>query len=229
MPLVAVNLYYLLGSTRLWIPPEEVKAHLPPEFALFPDTQVVLDCTEIYCQTPSSLLLQSEVYSTYKSHTTFKAMIGIAPHGVITFVSPLYAGSMSGSEIFKLSGITKLLTPEMAIMVDKGFLVDNLCPGKVYRPAFLVKNTQMTKENVQHTQAIARLRVHVERCIRRVKENKLFEKVIPLSMCGSIDQLFCCMPFGQLPEWTSGEGMGCTEVNGRELFFNQFFHLKLGS
>lgn len=183
-------LYYLLGSTRLWIPPEEVKAHLPPEFALFPDTQVVLDCTEIYCQTPSSLLLQSEVYSTYKSHTTFKAMIGIAPHGVITFVSPLYAGSMSDREIFKLSGITKLLTPEMAIMVDKGFLVDNLCPGKVYRPAFLVKNTQMTKENVQRTQAIARLRVHVERCIRRVKENKLFEKVIPLSMCGSIDQLF---------------------------------------
>ena len=41
-------LYYLLGSMRLWIPPEEVKAHLPPEFALFPDTQVVLDCTEAF-------------------------------------------------------------------------------------------------------------------------------------------------------------------------------------
>jgi len=125
-------LYYLLGSIRLWIPPEEIKAHLPPEFALFPDTQVVLDCTEIFCQTPSSLLLHSEVYSPYKSHTTFKAMIGIAPHGPITFVSPLYAGSMSDREIFKQSGIAKLLTPEMAIMVDKGFLVDNLFPGKVY-------------------------------------------------------------------------------------------------
>ncbi|KAG5273005.1 hypothetical protein AALO_G00171710 [Alosa alosa] len=144
-------LYHLLGSIRLWIPPEEVKAHLPPDFSFFPDTQVVLDCTEIYCQTPSSLLLQSEVYSTYKSHTTFKAMIGIAPHGAITFVSPLYAGSMSDREIFRLSGITKLLTPEMAIMVDKGFLVDNLCPGKVYRPAFLSKNAQMTKEDVQKT------------------------------------------------------------------------------
>ncbi|XP_031172173.1 uncharacterized protein LOC116061939 [Sander lucioperca] len=181
-------LYHLLGSIRLWIPPEDVKAHLPPEFAAFPDTQVILDCTEICCQTPSSLLLHSEVYSSYKSHTTFKAMIGIAPHGPITFVSPLYAGSMSDREIFKLSGITKCLTPEMAIMVDKGFLVDNLVAGKVYRPAFLVKNTQMAKEDVQHTQSIARLRVHVERCIRRV--NKLFEKVIPLSISGSIDQLF---------------------------------------
>ncbi|KAG9279343.1 hypothetical protein AMEX_G4865 [Astyanax mexicanus] len=183
-------LYHLLGSVRLWIPKEEVKAHLPPEFSAFPDTQVVLDCTEIFCQTPSSLVLQSEVFSTYKSHTTFKAMIGIAPHGPITFVSALYAGSLSDQEIFKLSGITKLLTADTAIMVDKGFLVDNLFPCKVYRPAFLSNRSQMCREDVQQTQSIARLRVHVERCIRRVKENKLFDKVIPLSVCGSIDQLF---------------------------------------
>ncbi|CAM4510210.1 unnamed protein product [Leuciscus chuanchicus] len=93
-------LYHLLGSIRLWLPKEVVQAHLPPEFSQYADTQVVLDCTEIFCQTPSSLVLQSEVFSNYKSHTTFKAMIGIAPHGPITFVSPLYAGSMSDREIF---------------------------------------------------------------------------------------------------------------------------------
>ena len=81
-------LCHLFGSIRLWLPAEEVKAHIPPEFSSFTDTQVVLDCTEIFCQTPSSLLLQSE--STYKSNTTFKAMIGIAPHGPIPFVSALY-------------------------------------------------------------------------------------------------------------------------------------------
>lgn len=183
-------LYTLLGSKRLWMPHEAVRAHLPPEFAAFPDTQVVLDCTEIFCQTPSSLLLQSEVFSNYKSHATFKAMIGMAPHGAVTFVSSLYAGSMSDREIFKLSGITNLLTPDMAIMVDKGFLVDDLAPCKVYRPAFLSKNAQMSMENVRQTQSIARLRVHVERCIRRVKENKLFDREIPLSVCGSIDELF---------------------------------------
>ncbi|XP_022519890.2 uncharacterized protein LOC111190408 [Astyanax mexicanus] len=183
-------LYILLGSQRLWIPPEVVRAHLPPEFSAFPDTQVVLDCTEIFCQTPSSLLLQSEVFSVYKSHSTFKALIGMAPHGAITFVSGLYAGSMSDREIFKLSGIINLLTPDMAIMVDKGFLVDNLAPCKVYRPAFLSRNTQMSREDVRQTQSIARLRVHVERCIRRVKENKLFDKAIPLSVCGSIEELF---------------------------------------
>ncbi|XP_059407565.1 uncharacterized protein LOC132141937 [Carassius carassius] len=132
-------LYNLLGSIRLWIPKEVVRALLPPEFADFPDTQVVLDCTELYCQTPSSLLLQSEVFSNYKSHSTLKAMIGIAPHGAITFVSVLHAGSMSDREIFKLSGIIKCLTPGMAIMVDKGFLVDELVLCKVYRPAYLSK------------------------------------------------------------------------------------------
>ncbi|XP_063760850.1 uncharacterized protein LOC134878620 [Eleginops maclovinus] len=183
-------LFNLLGSKRLWIPREVVRAHLPPEFSAFPDTQVVLDCTEIFCQTPSSLLLQSEVFSTYKSHATLKAMIGMAPHGAITFVSGLYAGSMSDWEIFKLSGIVNLLTPDMAIMVDKGFLVDNVVQCKVYRPAFLSRNTQMSREDVRQTQSNARLRVHVDRCIRRVKDNKLFDKVIPLSLCGSIQELF---------------------------------------
>ena len=183
-------LYFLLGSQRLWIPSEVVRAHLPPEFSAFADTQVVLDCTEISCQTPSSLLLQSEVFSSYKSHTTFKAMIGMAPHGAITFVSGLYAGSMSDREIFKRSGIAKLLQPDMAIMVDKGFLVDNLAGCKVYRPAFLSHKKQMSREDVRQTQSIARLRVHVERCIRRIKENKLFDKEIPLSVCGNIEELF---------------------------------------
>ena len=74
-------------------------------------------------------------------------------------------------KIFKRSGIAKLLQPDMAIMVDKGFLVDNLAGCKVYRPAFLSHKKQMSREDVRQTQSIARLRVHVERCIRRIKEN----------------------------------------------------------
>ncbi|XP_049436072.1 uncharacterized protein LOC125891117 isoform X1 [Epinephelus fuscoguttatus] len=183
-------LYQLLGSQRLWMPREAVRAHLPPEFAGYQDTQVILDCTEIRIQAPSSLLLPSEVFSSYKSHPTLKAMIGMAPHGAVTFVSGLYAGSMSDKEIFRLSGITNLLTPDMAIMVDKGFLIENVAPCKVYRPAFCSRNAKMSREDVIKTQSIAHLRVHVERCIRRLKENKLFDTSIQLSVCGSIEELF---------------------------------------
>ena len=48
----------------------------------------------------------------------------------------------------------------------------------------------MPEVDVLQTQSIARLRVHVERMIRRVKENKLFDSVIPLSITGSINQIF---------------------------------------
>ena len=78
----------------------------------------------------------------------------------------------------------------MPIMVDKVFVVDNLTSCKVYRPAFLSYKQQMSREDVRQTQLIALLRVHVERCIRRVKENKLFNKDIPLSICRNIDELF---------------------------------------
>ncbi|XP_052469828.1 uncharacterized protein LOC128026625 [Carassius gibelio] len=184
-------LYSLLGSVCIWMSPAAVKASLPPDFnGSYSDTQVVLDCTELRCQTPSSLLLQSEVFSNYKSHCTFKAMVGMSPHGALTFVSALFEGSMSDREVFRQSGITSLLTPDMAIMVDKGFLVDDLVPGPVHRPAFLSKRAQMSEVDVLKTQSIARLRVHVERLIRRVKENKLFDTTIPLSIAGSINQIF---------------------------------------
>ncbi|KAL2089208.1 hypothetical protein ACEWY4_016107 [Coilia grayii] len=183
-------LYTLLGSVSIWIEAEDVKAHLPDDFKEFSDTQIIVDCTELKCQTPSSPVIQSEMYSPYKSHCTMKALIGIAPHGPITFISSLYEGSISDKEVFRKSGLIDLLTDDMAIMVDKGFLINDLVKCKVYCPPFLKKSSQMSAPSVLKTQKIASLRVHVERVIRRVKENKLFESVIPLSIAGSINKIF---------------------------------------
>ena len=82
--------------------PEEITADLPLEFKEYADTKVIVDCTKLRCQTPSLLVLQSEVYSHYKSHCTFKAMIGMAPHGPLTFVSALFGGFISDRELFSL-------------------------------------------------------------------------------------------------------------------------------
>lgn len=183
-------LYTLLGSLSIWIEAEDVKAHLPDDFKDFPDTQIIVDCTELKCQTPSSPLLQSEMFSTYKSHCTMKGLIGIAPHGPVTFVSSLYEGSISDKELFRRSGLADLLTDDMAVMVDKGFLITDCVKCKVYCPPFLKNKSQMPAPSVLQTQKIARVRVHVERVIRRVKENKLFDSVIPLSIAGSINEIF---------------------------------------
>uniref|UniRef100_A0A9J8B8P7 DDE Tnp4 domain-containing protein n=1 Tax=Cyprinus carpio carpio TaxID=630221 RepID=A0A9J8B8P7_CYPCA len=149
-------------SVCVWLSAADVKSNLPEEFTDFPDTQVIIDCTEIRCQTPSSPLLQSEIYSNYKSHCTMKGIIGIAPHGPVTFVFQLYAGSKSDREIFKQFGITKRLTEDMAVMVDKGFLISDCVNCKVYCPPFLSRLKQMPAHQVKETQAIARLRVHME-------------------------------------------------------------------
>ncbi|XP_026064655.1 uncharacterized protein LOC113047483 [Carassius auratus] len=183
-------LYTLLGSVCVWLSAAEVKSNLPEEFTDFPDTQVIIDCTEIRCQTQSSPLLQSEMYSNYKSHCTMKGLTGIAPHGPVTFVSQLYAGSMSDMELFKQCGITKRLTEDMAVMVDKGFLISDCVSCKVYCPPFLSRLKQMPAHQVKETQAITRLRVHVERVIRRIKQNKLFDCVITLSHSVNINQCF---------------------------------------
>lgn len=179
-----------LGSLKLWQSQEQIKEYLPEDFKNYADTTVILDCTEFRCQTPSSPLVQSEVYSQYKSYCTVKGMIGIAPHGAVTFISPLFAGSISDKQLFLESGICRMLTPDSAVMVDRGFLIDSLVPCKVYRPAFLAGRNQMPENEVGESQEIAQLRVHVERVIRRLKEHQFFHYDIPLNMFGNINQLF---------------------------------------
>ncbi|RMX46662.1 hypothetical protein pdam_00019043, partial [Pocillopora damicornis] len=49
----------------------------------YPNNIVIVDATELTIQVPSSLQKHSETYSTYKSHTTFKSLIGVDPNGGI--------------------------------------------------------------------------------------------------------------------------------------------------
>lgn len=162
-------LYCVLGST------------LPRDFnSFYGDTQVILDCTKLQCQ------IESDVFSGYKSQCTFKAIVGVSPHGTVIFVSSLFEGSMSDREVFQQSGVTSLLSPDMAIMLEKDFREGDLTPES----AFLSKGGQMPAEEVLKTQSIARLRGHVDRVICRVKENKLFDSKIPLPISGSINHIF---------------------------------------
>ena len=187
-------LYFFWGNQVIWPSREQVDTHMPQGFKrLYPRTRVILDCTEIFAHTPSSLLLQSQLYSTYKSNTTLKGLVGIAPHGAITFVSSLYTGSISDKEITRVSGILDLLEPGDVVMADKGFEIGSMLMGKgvgLNLPPFLQSSRQFTAEQVQETKKIAKLRIHVERAIRRIKEFHIFDSPIPLNLLGTINQLY---------------------------------------
>ncbi|XP_061568233.1 uncharacterized protein LOC133422299 [Cololabis saira] len=185
----AYFLYTLLGGVSIWLDEEVVSAHRPHVFEQFPDTHVILNCMEVHCQTPNPRHLKSESFSSYESKCTFKGLIGMAPHGAVTFVSSLNEGAISDREILQQSGILSLLKPTMALIIDKGFHVRECVPCKVHTASFLSKREALSQPEVVKTQS-ARLRVHVDSLIQRVKQHQIFSTVIPFSLSGSINQLY---------------------------------------
>ncbi|XP_041925262.1 uncharacterized protein LOC121689463 [Alosa sapidissima] len=153
-------LYLLLGTLPIWMSKQQVKDTMPSRFVQYcPDVRVIIDCTEVRCQNPSSLTLQSEVFSSYKNTTTFKRLIGIAPCSAVTFVSSLFTGSISDVQLTERSGLLDLLEPGDGCMADKGFTITKLladCGATLIIPPFKM-TAQFTKEDALKTQAIARL------------------------------------------------------------------------
>ena len=73
-----VNFMYLkLGQINIWPSRNVIDKTMPEDFKKkYRTTRVIIDCTEIRCQMPSSLHLNSELFSKYKHHTTLKGLIG---------------------------------------------------------------------------------------------------------------------------------------------------------
>ena len=69
-------LYFSLGEINIWPSKEQVVETMPKTFKeLYPSTRCIIDCTEIFCQRPSSLATQSKLYSSYKHHVTYKGLL----------------------------------------------------------------------------------------------------------------------------------------------------------
>ena len=142
----------------MWPSRSSVDKHMPDSFkALYPKTSVIPDCTEIYSQSPSSINLQSELFSHYKRTKTLKCLIAISPGGALTFVSSLHADSIPDEELTKRSGILDLLEPGDEVMVDKGFLIEDFLSEKdcsLVIPSFLSSRKQFSKRETELTQNI---------------------------------------------------------------------------
>jgi hypothetical protein len=133
---------------------------------------------------PGSLLLNGELFSSYKNHTTLKGLIGIARSGAITFISQLYTGSISDREIVIRSGfLDQTFVDGDTVMTEKGFTIQDLLPlGTTLNiPPFLGLNSQMGAEDVICTQQIASVRIHVERAINRIKHYTIWSELVPLA------------------------------------------------
>ena len=169
------------------IPPSDVlKYYMPKVFKqICPDTVIIVDCKEFQMEKPSSLDAQSACYSSYKSTNTMKALLGITPSGVVSFVSELFPGSTSDREITMQSGLLDKLKRGDEVMADKGFnCQDELASvgAVLVTPKFLKDKRQFSTKETEHNKTIASLRVHVERLMERIKNWHIFDRKIPISM-----------------------------------------------
>jgi hypothetical protein len=151
-------LYVVLGSINIWPSRNAIDVMMPERVKRnFPSVRVIIDCTEIFTQKPSSLLINSQMFSSYKSHTTYKALVGIAPHGPFTFISSLYSGSISDVELTKVSGLLNLLEAGDSVMADKGFTIGKLLAESnvgLVIPHFLTAKGQFSGQEVVQNDAI---------------------------------------------------------------------------
>lgn len=168
-----------------------ITKHLPKSFRKYRNVRVILDATEFFTQVPRNYEQQGNLYSSYKNHCTCKVLIGITPSGAISFVSDVYEGAISDKEIFKKSKIMDKINPGDLVMVDRGFNVRDILLQKgadIVIPPFLGNRTNLSQEEEAQTRVIAKLRIHVERVIERIKKYKICKKIVPLNTLSTFSQ-----------------------------------------
>ena len=189
-------LYFKLGSIPIWPSKEEILETMPTSFKnAYPNTRCIIDCTELLCQSPSSLNTQSCLYSSYKSHDTYKGLVGIAPSGAVIFVNQLYNGSISDKEIVNGSGFLKkkLCSDGDSVMGNSAFTIDDKLARigvSLNIQAFLGGRDYLCKAEVKASQTIASVRIQVERAIQRIKTYSIIRSEIPLTLHRSINQIW---------------------------------------
>ena len=180
---------------------------MPKQFKAYPTTRIIIDGTEIFIEVPSSMKSQSQTWSQYKHHNTWKALVGISPNGLVTFVSKLWSGRVTDKMLTKESGLLDMLDYGDNVMADRGFDIADILPDGVLLniPPFKGSRPQLTAEETEHTVRIAAVRIHVERAIGRIKNYHILDGVLPLSLAPVADQIFtvCCYLTNFLPPLVS--------------------------
>lgn len=130
--LMALELRFLIS----WPDRIQVLRNMPDHFRKYYNKcRVVIDCTEFYIETPSSLEMQSLCWSEYKHHCTIKLLVGITPNGSFSFISDTYGGRASDKFIIEDSGFLKVLQPGDQVMTDRGFQIEDVLAFYQCRPA----------------------------------------------------------------------------------------------
>ncbi|CAI5681563.1 unnamed protein product [Oreochromis niloticus] len=181
-------LYARVGALVHWPERHCLQATMPPQFteAFGKRVSIIVDCFEIRTERPSNLKARAQTYSHYKGTHTIKYLIGITPHGAISFISRGWGGRASDKHITERCGILQKLLPGDVVLADRGFdirdAVGMMC-AEVKIPAFTKGYCQLDARDVEQTRATAHLRIHVERVIGSLRNKfKMLHTTMPIRL-----------------------------------------------
>ena len=177
----------------IWPSRPQIRSALPNCFRkCYPRVRVIIDCSEIFVETPSSLDVQAALWSDYKHHTTVKFLYGITPNGASSYISPCYGGRATDIHIVRDSGFLKKLEPFDQVMADRSFKIQNDLlshSATLCIPPSVKTGRQMLSKEVKETSRIANVRIYVEQAIKRMKEFRIIKNELPVLLLPVIDDI----------------------------------------
>ena len=104
-----------------------IRRNLPSMFRkYYPNWSIIIDCSLLFIETPSSLDIAAACWSNYKHHYTVKYLIGITPNGTVSFLSDCYGGRATDVFIVQDCGFLQGLQSKDQVMTDRGFKIHDM-------------------------------------------------------------------------------------------------------
>lgn len=178
----------------------QVKLHLLDPFKrLYPNVRCIIDCFEVFSETPRALDIQAALWSDYKHHYTVKFLVAITPNGAPRYVWQCYGGRATDKYIVRDCDFLKCVEPYDQIMADRGFKISEellLRNASLCIPPSTKAGMQMFAGDVRETSRIANMRIYVEQVIGRLKQFHILKKILPINylpLCDDIVQVVCAL------------------------------------
>ena len=152
---------------------------------IYPRTCGIIDCSEIFIEHPCSYRARAQTYSNYKKHNTVKFLIGITPCDAISYIFQCWGGRATDKCITMNSDFLRLLEYGDVVLADRGFdIADDIAlhGATLFIPSFTRGKKQLSLQDVECSQKIAKIHIHVERVIGLLKKKyTIFQGTLPVT------------------------------------------------
>ena len=192
IPVLAKRLSFLVK----WPSKLEIRRNLPRVFRKkYSNCRVIIDCSEVFIERPYNLSARNQTWSNYKHHHTLKVLLGITPHGSVSFVSKCWGGRISDKELTSRSGFYDKITFGDMVMADRGFTISEelaVRGATLAIPPFTKGRRQLRASSVASARRLSSVRIHVERAFERIKNFKILSTLPITLMSHASDIFFIC-------------------------------------